>query len=57
MTHIRIRHARNLLTRGIPIAQAALETGFVDQSHFTRCFRKVMGVTPGQYASAVRKII
>ena len=53
-THVRIRHARNLLARGVPIVQAALETGFVDQSHFTRCFKKVMGTTPGQYVSAVR---
>lgn len=52
--NVRIRHARNLLTQGLPIVQAALETGFVDQSHFTRCFKKVMGVTPGQYMSAVK---
>ncbi len=53
-TNVRIRHARKLLTQGLPIIQAALETGFVDQSHFTRCFKKVMGITPGQYVSAVK---
>ena len=53
-TNVRIRHARNLLIQGLPIVQTALETGFVDQSHFTRSFKKVMGVTPGQYMSAVK---
>ncbi|HUP47520.1 MAG TPA: helix-turn-helix domain-containing protein, partial [Thermoanaerobaculia bacterium] len=27
----------------------ALTTGFADQSHFTRAFRAIMGVTPGEY--------
>jgi AraC-like DNA-binding protein len=27
----------------------AAETGFADQSHFTRRFRATVGVTPGAY--------
>jgi AraC-like DNA-binding protein len=45
----RIDYARSLLSRRLPIVQAGLETGFVDQSHFTRWFKKIVGITPGQY--------
>lgn len=49
LTHIRIRHARQLLQTGLPLVEVALAAGFADQSHFTRSFRRVIGVTPGQY--------
>jgi len=45
----RIDYARTLLSRGLPIVQVSLEAGFADQSHFTRRFRKIVGITPGQY--------
>lgn len=31
------------------LAQIASEAGFTDQSHFTRTFKRLMGVTPGRY--------
>ncbi len=46
---VRIRHAQQLLALGVPIAEVALETGFPHQSHFTTRFRRLVGVTPGQY--------
>ena len=46
---IRIGQARRLLERGTPPAQAALQTGFADQSHFTNCFRRFIGLSPGVY--------
>lgn len=46
---IRIGQARRLLERGTPPAQAALQTGFADQSHFTNCFRRFIGLSPGIY--------
>lgn len=48
---LRIDQARRLLERGVPLAEAAQRTGFADQSHFTRFFKQVTGVTPGQYRS------
>jgi AraC-like DNA-binding protein len=30
----------------------ALDSGFFDQSHFHRHFKAIVGVTPGEYASA-----
>lgn len=45
----RIRRARRLLEAGQTIAQAAAASGFVDQSHLHRHFRRSLGVTPAQY--------
>jgi len=49
---VRIGAAQRLLTRGVPLAAVAQATGFADQSHFTRRFRRTIGVPPGQYARA-----
>lgn len=46
---IRLKKATDLLAAGRPIAEVALETGFCDQSHFQRAFKKKFGITPGQY--------
>lgn len=48
--HVRIARARALLSRGTPLAIAASELGFFDQSHFTRHFKRIMHVTPAEYA-------
>jgi AraC-like DNA-binding protein len=48
----RIREAMKLIRRGRSLSEAATETGFADQAHLTRTFRKVMGITPGSYQSA-----
>ncbi|MGE7470842.1 helix-turn-helix domain-containing protein [Bosea sp. NPDC003192] len=45
----RVRYARALLVDGVPAAQAALEAGFFDQSHLSRHFKNIYGVTPGRY--------
>lgn len=45
----RIAEARNLLLAGEPIAQVALALGFADQSHFTRQFQRLVGISPGRY--------
>jgi len=48
-TLVRVRLAKTLLGEGIPISQAAVEAGFYDQAHLTRHFKRIYGVTPGQY--------
>ena len=50
LTGVRVARARALLAAGWPTARVATETGFVDQSHLTRQFKRLVGVTPGQYA-------
>lgn len=47
---IRTRESQRLLRQNIPLAQIALDTGFNSQSHFTTSFKRMIGVTPGQYA-------
>jgi len=49
LTLIRTRRAKRLLASGVPIADAATLTGFTDQSHLTKRFKRVFGITPGQY--------
>ena len=51
---LRLERARRLLRTSSSIAQVAAAVGFSDQSHLTRFFRRVYGMTPGVYAKAVR---
>jgi transcriptional regulator GlxA family with amidase domain len=51
----RILRARRLLEAGEPIAAVAAATGFVDQSHLHRHFRRGLDVTPAQYAARFRR--
>ncbi|HKX32694.1 MAG TPA: AraC family transcriptional regulator [Blastocatellia bacterium] len=37
-----------------PIVEIALAAGFCDQSHFTRTFKRSLGVVPSQYRHALR---
>jgi len=46
----RIAHAKTLIQRGDhPLAEVAVATGFADQAHMTRLFRRYHGATPGQF--------
>lgn len=49
----RIDLSQKLLRQGMAFSQIALETGFSDQSHFTKRFKQFTGATPRQYMSAV----
>ena len=46
---IRIGKAKELLAQDLEPAEVALMTGFSDQSHFSKFFKEVIGLTPGQY--------
>jgi AraC-like DNA-binding protein len=50
----RVRRAMALLEQGCRPAEAAALTGFADQAHLTRWFRRVVGVTPGAYRNSVQ---
>ncbi|CCY82129.1 putative uncharacterized protein [Clostridium sp. CAG:149] len=49
LENIRIGAARKLLEQGMSPIEAALQTGFSDQSHFTNYFNRFIGLTPGAY--------
>ncbi|HKO51765.1 MAG TPA: AraC family transcriptional regulator [Polyangiaceae bacterium] len=50
----RIAQAQRLLRLGHRPAYVAAQLRFVDQSHFTRHFKRLLRVTPSEYARAVR---
>jgi AraC-like DNA-binding protein len=53
---LRVERARDRLARGSDLAALAHELGFADQAHFTRVFKKVVGITPGAYAHRVHAV-
>lgn len=46
---VRIGAAKKLLEQGVSPVEAALQTGFSDQSHFTRFFQLFIGLSPAAY--------
>lgn len=47
---LRLQEAKRLLaTTDLPLSVIAMDTGFFDQSHFTKRFRKGTGMTPTQF--------
>jgi AraC-like DNA-binding protein len=57
LTQVRCNRAREMLIRGESISTIAFSCGFSDQSHLTRTFKKIFGVTPGAYASAPSRVV
>lgn len=49
LENIRIGEAKKLLEQGAVPIEAALQTGFSDQSHFTNYFSRYIGLAPGVY--------
>ena len=52
---LRVERAKALIKEGMPAATAASEAGFYDQSHLSRHFKNVLGMTPGQYLTTARQ--
>lgn len=48
----RVQHARRLVRAGMALADAAMASGFADQSHMTRSLVRSLGLTPGALARA-----
>ncbi len=55
LVRTRLHHAVGRIRRGAGLTEAALDAGFFDQAALTRAFRRVYGITPGQYRLAVRQ--
>ncbi len=53
LIQMRVELAKEAIEKGSSITSAALESGFSDQSHMTRCFKAVYGLPPGQYKKAL----
>lgn len=52
---IRIGKAKELLEKGVSPVDAALQTGFSDQSHFTNFFHTFIGLSPAAYRRIFRE--
>lgn len=52
---IRVSKAKKLLEKGLMPVDVAFQTGFYDQSHFTNCFKKYLGVTPRYYGQIFKR--
>jgi AraC-like DNA-binding protein/mannose-6-phosphate isomerase-like protein (cupin superfamily) len=46
---IRVNHAKKLLEQGVKPVEVGFLTGFSDQSHLTKFFKRLVGLTPKQY--------
>ncbi len=50
VNELRVKKSKELLSEtNVPIVQIANCTGFVDQSYFTKVFKKRTGISPGEY--------
>ncbi|NJK49324.1 helix-turn-helix transcriptional regulator [Candidatus Gracilibacteria bacterium] len=49
LNQIRVRKAKQFLEKGMSVADAAIAVGMSDQSHLTRHFKRIFGITPGCY--------
>ena len=53
LTQVRLQAARRLLAEGQSLAETATAVGLYDQSALNRHFKRIYGMTPGQFAKAV----
>jgi AraC-like DNA-binding protein len=53
-TQLRLAHAKTLLAQGFEVNYVAHETGFFDQTHFTKQFKRHFFVTPGSYSKTAK---
>lgn len=52
----RLDRARDLLLAGRPPAEVAAVTGFHDQAHLTRHFKRLLGLPPGAWAASAQAV-
>jgi AraC-like DNA-binding protein len=49
LDQIRVARAQELISQGVSLSEVAASVGYCDQSHLTRQFKRMLGVTPGLY--------
>jgi AraC-like DNA-binding protein len=55
LTSRRVDEARRLILSGEPLSSVARSSGFYDQPHLARHFKRILGVSPGAFASTSYK--
>jgi AraC-like DNA-binding protein len=55
LLRLKMNHAAELILRGrMPVKAAAIQVGFDDPYHFSRCFKRVHGVAPSLFGRELR---
>lgn len=57
LVRLRLRTARRLLAGGLAVSQVAAETGFADQSHLGRWFRRAYRISPVAFQSRCSNVL
>ncbi|GEM_PF-472395 len=52
LTRLRMEHAKSLLRSGLRVQEVSERVGYLNYRHFTELFKKIVGMTPGQYRDA-----
>jgi len=52
---LRIEQAKQQLLRGASLSQITEQLGFADQSHLSRSFKRVTGISPQAFRASHRK--
>ena len=55
LSHVRAARAKEMMDKGLSLAEISLAAGFFDQSHLNRIFKRIYGITPGLYCRAGRR--
>jgi len=53
LLNLRIEKAKSLLAEKYSSTEVAYRSGFFDQSHFIRHFKKIIGITPKQFSAKI----
>ncbi len=56
LKQVRIKRAKELVAKGFSIAFIAHEIGFTDQSHFSKQFKQITGITPSKYSNIIQEL-
>ena len=54
LMQVRAQKAKIFIAQGLRLTEVAYQTGFSDQSHLSRNFKRIMGYTPGQYRNSIQ---
>ena len=55
LVQLRVNRAKTEIAKGTPLAEVAALSGFADQSHLNRHFKRITHITPGVYADSCYK--